>query len=103
MDTSRRCIAMAAFLLSAAGFLPTAAQALSVSVGGVTATQAVLAYQAPSDAACTVQVSEHENLTPLVHDVDPALFAGADADNRDGALTSGGNRVFVVGKRAAQP
>src|SRR5262249_27651816 len=41
--------------------------------------------------------------TPLVHDVDPALFSGSNSDNRSGGIVSGQRRTFVVGKRAAEP
>ena len=56
--------------------------AFRVGVVGTTNTQAVLAYSAPDAAACTVKVSQQASLTPLVHDVDPILFPGADQDTR---------------------
>jgi len=74
----------------------------NLQVVGVTATQAILIYQAPDLNPCTVQASESSSLTPLVHDVDPQLFAGADKDNRPGALFNGQTRVVVIGKRAAE-
>lgn len=67
-----------------------------------TSTQAVISYTAPSDAACTVSVSESAGLTPLVHDVDPALFGGGNLDNRAGSQAEGRQRVFVAGKRTAE-
>src|SRR3954468_21154586 len=70
---------------------------------GVTATQAVLQYQAPTSAACQVKVSQNRSYTPLAADVDPFLFLGADQDSRTGSVSSasGNNRYFVVGKKRA--
>ena len=76
--------------------------AFRVGVVGTTNTQAVLVYSAPDAGACTVKVSQQPSLTPLVHDVDPALFPGADQDTRPETITAGTSRVFVVGKRIAQ-
>ena len=61
---------------------------------GATNTQAILAYTAPSEAACTIEVSENSGYSPLVYAVDAGLFPGSNGDG-------GGNtaRVFVVGKR----
>jgi hypothetical protein len=77
-----------------------------ISIVGVTNTQAVLAYTAPDSGACTVKVSQQASLTPLVRDVDPALFPGSDQDTRPEtaiAQTSAPtSRIFVVGKRIAQ-
>ena len=59
--------------------------AFHVSVVGTTNTQAVLSYSAPNASACTVKVSQQPSFTALVHDVDPALFPGADQDTRQEA------------------
>ena len=75
----------------------------NVRVAGTTATQAVLEYTAPDTGICTVAVSESATFAPLVPDVDPTLFAGANQDNRAGSISSGLQRVFVAGKRAAEP
>ena len=78
-----------------------AAAITNLTVDGTTSTQAVLRYTAPTSAACTVQVSQSSSLQPLVHDVDPSLFPGENLDSRTGSLTSGLQRIFVVGKRRA--
>lgn len=73
-----------------------------VAVRSVTNTQAILTYTAPDTSACSVAVSESATLSPLIHDVDPVLFAASNLDNRAESLTSGRARVFVVGKRRAE-
>src|SRR5262249_15946260 len=73
--------------------------ALTLRVLGVTAMQAVLMYTASDDRPCTLRVSESPMLSPLVPDVDPALFPGSNLDSRSGNLSNGRDRVFVVGTR----
>ncbi|HWR52086.1 MAG TPA: hypothetical protein VN428_13320 [Bryobacteraceae bacterium] len=77
----------------------------NIRVLGTTATQAVLAYSAPSAAACSLQISERNSFgadySP-VHDVNSALFPGADSDARTGSVVHGRSRTFVAGKRAAE-
>src|ERR1700722_237489 len=89
----------ACFFWAAAIAIPVSAQ----QVAGVTATQALLHYQAPSPAACQVRVSGNQSLSPLIADLDPALFTGADQDNRSGSVAAPGgtDRYFAVGKRRA--
>jgi hypothetical protein len=74
----------------------------NLRVVGTTATQAIIAYTAPDGNACTMRVSESPSLTPLSHDVDPALFSGGDRDDRPGSITQGQSRIFVVGARVAR-
>jgi hypothetical protein len=73
-----------------------------VQVAGVTSTQAKITYAAPDTGACTVEVSESPTYRPLVHDVDPVLFAGSNLDTRVEGIVSGRQRVFVAGKRRAE-
>jgi uncharacterized protein (TIGR03437 family) len=74
----------------------------NVSVVGSTNVQALITYQAPDNGSCTVAVSESPTLSPLVHDVDPALFPGSNSDARPGSLVDGANRTFAVGKRSVE-
>jgi hypothetical protein len=74
---------------------------IQVQVVGATPTQAVLSYTAPDNNACAVAVSESSSLSPLVNDVNPALFTGANLDNRAGNVVSGQARVAVIGRRSA--
>lgn len=75
-------------------------QPTAVSVE-TTQTQAVLRYTSPDAAVCTVKVSEESDLSPLVHDVDPSIFANSDDDDRYAANSGVTRRVFVVGKRTS--
>jgi hypothetical protein len=74
----------------------------NVAVRGVTNTQAILTYTAPDAGVCSVTVSESPTYSPLVHDVDPTLFAGSNLDSRPESMSSGRSRVFVLGKRRAE-
>lgn len=78
---------------------PLSLQALAVTATSAVPTQAALAYTAPSGAACTVEVSESNTYSPLVHDVDPTLFSGSNLDSRPGTETAGTSRIFLVGTR----
>ena len=69
---------------------------------GTTPTQAVIGYTAPDQNPCTVEVSENNSFSPLVHDTDPSIFAGSGQDNRPGGLSNGQARLVVVGKRGAE-
>ncbi len=81
---------------------PCLRAAVVVSNISVTATQAVLPFTAPDFSPCQVEVSESPGYVPLVHDVDPSLFTGSNLDSRAGGLSRGTDRIFVIGKRAAE-
>src|SRR5579863_8120638 len=78
--------------------LPLAAQPSNIRVE-VSNTQAMLSYTAPDTFPCVLEVSESATFTPLVHDVDTAIFAGSYSDSRPGNITVGQARQFVIGKR----
>jgi hypothetical protein len=81
--------------------LPAQAAVTNIRILGTTSTQAVISYTAPDSNPCTIQISQSPTYSPLVHDVDPTLFPGANSDNRVGSISSGLARVFVAGKRSA--
>jgi hypothetical protein len=69
---------------------------------GTTATQAILSYTAPTQDACTVEVSESAGYDPPVHDADARLYPGAERDDRPGNIVAGRARTFVAGARKTQ-
>lgn len=64
--------------------------------------QAIIEYTPAEAAVCEVEVSEAAGFQPLVPDVDPAMFAGANQDTRPGAVHIAQRRKFVVGQRAVE-
>lgn len=82
--------------------IPVTGSAITVTVVSQSNTQAILSYTAPTTSACIVQASESALYAPLVKDVDPLKFTGADSDARDGNLGAGTTaRIISVGRRAA--
>src|SRR6267142_2060973 len=78
---------------------PTA-MGIIVQTISTTNTQAAMAYSAPNNSACKIEVSENSNYIPLVHDVDTTLFGvGTDQDSRSSGLASGRARIFIIGSR----
>jgi IPT/TIG domain len=67
-----------------------------------TSTQAILTYSAPDTNACSVKISESPSFTPLVQDVDPQIFPGANLDSRLTGISQGTTRVFVAGARSSE-
>jgi uncharacterized repeat protein (TIGR03803 family) len=80
----------------------SASAPLSISIAsrvtatpGATATQYVMSYTAANSSQCTIEVSTSPSYTPLVHALDPTLFANANLDGQ----TNAGPRAFVIGQR----
>jgi hypothetical protein len=92
--------ALLVFFISVLLVIPLGA-AISVEVQGVTATQALLYYAAPDEAPCRVEVREAAEESPLVHDVNPLLFSGADLDAERNVLPGGTARLVRVGLRTS--
>ena len=92
-----RGLAIAAFCAGSAAH----GQQMAVTVQGATATQALLYYMAPDTNPCTVAVSQSAAYTPLVADVDPALFPGSNSDSVREILPAGTARLIRIGLRAA--
>ena len=61
-------------------FLCACAWAQVINSVSATATQALVRFTAPLSPACTIQVSENANLSPLEAEVDPSLFANANSE-----------------------
>jgi hypothetical protein len=90
-------------LLVAAASLQAAVTVDSISATG---TQALIVVTAPTADTCTLEVSESASYAPLVADVDPALFTGADtqAAHLAGSWVSGSSntaRQLRIGLRKA--
>ncbi len=69
----------------------------TVEVPSVTARQAILLIRTDQNGACSYKISESATLAPLVNDVNPFLFPGADSDQRAGSVVNGKQHSFVVG------
>ena len=75
--------------------VPCFAAITNIQATDATQREVILRYVAPSPAACTIEVSESPSFAPLVHDVNPSLFAGSNSDFRNGA--QGRDRAFILG------
>ncbi len=76
---------------------------ISITLEGATPTQAVFSYDAPDAASCTITVAEKATSAVPVHDVDPALFPGADQDlARPSTVVSGTWRSVTIGARTSE-
>src|SRR6476620_11298611 len=87
-------------LIATAVFLTAQTTAPPLQFLGATATQALFSY--PDSGGCAWKVSQSPAFDTLLHDVDPALFPGSNQDSRPGAISSGGVRYFLLGKRATE-
>lgn len=90
---------VSAVLLSGLAGLPAMAAIGDLRAVERSNTQIAIEYVAPDSGPCRVEVSEAASYSPLVHDVDGTLFAGANLDTRPGAYNASGNRVFIIGTR----
>src|SRR6218665_576887 len=72
---------------------------LSVNVLGITPTQAVIQFARTQTTPCRVRVTAAGILTT---DFDPAIFAGADQDDRPGSAGDAVLRAVVAGQRRAE-
>lgn len=62
--------------------------------------QAIIHVHTPQAGNCTFVVSASSSLSPVVNDVNAALFSGSNSDARTGSIVSAsGDRWFVVGDR----
>jgi len=87
-----------AFLVPIAGWAADFTAAANFRVHA-TPRSAVISYVVPQGAAaCTWEVSESSALTPLVHDLDTALFPNSNRDDRAGSQSRGSARSFVLGQ-----
>ncbi len=68
----------------------------------VSSTQALIRYGTSFAAACSLEVRENSAASPLVNDVAPTKFEGANLDSRPGSARFGDTRIFVAGKRVAE-
>jgi len=70
---------------------------------GTTATQALIAYNAPDGNACTIQLSQSNSYSPAALDVDPGTFANSNLDlSRPSTVAAGLSRTVTLGQRTAQ-
>lgn len=75
---------------------------MPVVLDGATPTQAVIHYEAPNSAACTVKVTETNRPDTIIHDLNPALFKGSDQDlSRGTTIIDGSRRTVTIGARTA--
>ncbi len=96
-------IKQAAALFTLAMAVPLPAAVDNLRILGKTETQVVVAYTAPDTGPCSVAVSLSASFTPLVHDVNPAYYSGADTDlSRGGTIVLGRERAVVIGQRVVE-
>lgn len=82
---------------------PVPAAVTNLRITSATSTQIAVSFTitAPG-SACTIEISEESDYTPLMPDVDPTLYSGADQCNRASSVVHGNNYTVVLGKRGAE-
>ncbi len=84
-------------------FLPSFGIATTTaSITIATAQQAVLHTVTDQQVACTIQASTSTTYSPSIFDLDTTKFAGSNSDARTHAVVAGNDRIFIIGKRAAE-
>jgi hypothetical protein len=87
-------------LLALCLIAPALAQPTKLRTVRATHQQIVISYSAPAGDDCRVEVSESPAYAPVVNDVNPSMFAGADIDvSRPDTHIAGDIRTVVIGKR----
>lgn len=75
-------------------------QVNNLRVLGVTSTSGIIAYTAPDNGDCIVEVSENPSYTPVVNDVNASLFTAANFDFVD--LAGSLDRYKVIGNNTVE-
>lgn len=84
------------------GLLPSLAfsAVANLQVVAATSTQIAVSFTIDSPGtACTVEISEESDYSPLMADVDPSLFSGADLCARSENIRIGNYYIAVLGKQ----
>jgi hypothetical protein len=94
---------MKAILLTCVSALIISAQPVHLRIVRATHQQIVVGYNAPVGVPCRVEASDNLSFSPIVNDVNPALFVGADSDlSRSSTHVANTTRFIVLGQRASQ-
>jgi hypothetical protein len=94
------CALMLALLFSSL-WCSSATALTTVTVFDVTNTQAIINVITDQPGNCTYQLSEAQDLSVPVNDVNVALFPGSNSDARATSVVLEAERVFVTGARLA--
>lgn len=92
---------MRSILLILLAIIPLAATT-TITVDGVTATQANLRYVTDQAGNCTHRASEGAVIDTLIDDINGTLFPGANSDSRSGSIINGKTHTFILGTRTAE-
>lgn len=93
---------MKVFLLLASAGVLFSAPTVSIPASGITPQQVIMSIASPT-GDCTIEVSESATYSPLIPDVNPALYAGSNVDNTrpDTITQASGTRLVTIGHRTA--